>query len=86
MVRILGDAFPEAVTTQTYSPRALDAKILAKIMRIRGTHIAHTFTSVKDALSFVDDKDFIAVGTITLAGSALAYSFGLPIPGEVLAE
>lgn len=86
MVRILGDAFPEAVTTQTYSSRALDAKILAKIMRIRGTHIAHTFTSVKDALSFVDDKDFIAAGTITLAGSALAYSFGLPIPGEVLAE
>lgn len=80
MAAMLAETFPNIVVTQTKHPRALAADRLEALFKERSANVIHTYPKIEDALLALHARDYIALGTITLAGSALAYQEGLPIP------
>ena len=73
IVERLASAFPCVICTQTNSPRALEAKKLAEIFAKKLQYMPQWYSCVNDAMNALLDRDFIACGSITLAGEVAAY-------------
>ena len=68
IVGLLAPAFPRVVVTATQSPRALPAERLAEVFRAHGVEPAAVYETVAEATRALAERDYVAVGSITLAG------------------
>ena len=68
IVDLLKGKFPEVYVTQTTSKRALEARKLADVFESKGVEVSGVFGSVDEAVSALENKAYIACGSITLAG------------------
>lgn len=72
IVKLLAPEFGEVVVTQTSSPRALDADVLATHFAASGNLPIKVCDTVAVALEYLRDTAFVACGSITLAGEVAA--------------
>lgn len=68
IVALLAPEFCRICVTQTKSPRALPAPVLADAFRAAGTDVADVYSGVEEALEALASEPVLACGTITLAG------------------
>lgn len=68
IVGLLAPAFPCVVVTATQSPRALPAERLAEVFRAHGVEPVAVYETVAEATRALAGQDYVAVGSITLAG------------------
>ena len=68
IVELLAPEFPSVAVTQTSSPRALPARELAAIFAESGNSPVAVYGSVAEATSVLEDRSYVACGSITTAG------------------
>ena len=68
IVELLAPEFPSVAVTQTSSPRALPARELAAIFAECGNDPVGIFGSVAEASMALEDRSYVACGSITTAG------------------
>lgn len=68
IVRLLAPEFPGVVVTQTDSPRALAADTLGELFARAGKAPKQVFADVPTAMRALKGEEFVACGSITLAG------------------
>ncbi len=68
IVELLAPEFPSVAVTQTSSPRALPARELAAIFAESGNDPVVVYGSVAEATSALEDRSYVACGSITTAG------------------
>ena len=68
IVELLAPEFPSVAVTQTSSPRALPARELADIFAECGNSPVAVYGSVAEATSALEDRSYVACGSITTAG------------------
>ena len=56
------------MVTATQSPRALSAERLAEVFRAHGVEPVAVYETVAEATRALAGQDYVAVGSITLAG------------------
>lgn len=72
MLRLLANAFPKVVVTETASSRAMPAEELKALAEKEGLMVSAAYTSVAEAVAALDKQAYIACGSITLAGEVAA--------------
>lgn len=78
IARLVAEAFPRVVVTQTASPRALAAGELEQLFIDAGAQVLGVYPTVAEALAAHTQEALVGCGSITLAGE-MAALYGWPL-------